>query len=457
MAFTPRQQLLQSCAIAHAVIASKKTTAKGGQRRCAKKAGSRKGRFTTRRKRRSVRDVHNELGRNLFRRAYRMHIETLFDLYQAIKSNLFLVLKYKTDRKSAPNGRIHPSVRLASALRIFAGGEAPDICSTFGISKTVVHDSVSQVTEAVNMTENLAIKFPSDHTEQKAIAQGFKEKSTIGLDTCVSPVDGMLIWMHKPWDAECKQAGVGSKKFFCGRKKKFGLNMQGSCDHLYRFTNISIRFPAATSDFLAFEASPFRQLLETSGFLAEGLCLFGDNAYVNKSYMATPYTNVPAGDSRDSYNFFHSQLRITIECAFGILVSRWGLLRKPMPAKFTIKKIVSIVECLCRLHNFLINVKKENNVVPAHTAQDELNLALDGAIPMPFRQLEELNGESIVLPDQILHGGHHFDDDPNQEARRSCTENSARAQSGGSVSLPREIMYNKVKDGDFRRPTARSY
>ena len=47
MAITPKQQLLQSCAIVHAVIASKKTTTKGGQGRCAKKAGCRKGRFTT--------------------------------------------------------------------------------------------------------------------------------------------------------------------------------------------------------------------------------------------------------------------------------------------------------------------------------------------------------------------------------------------------------------------------
>ena len=43
MAFTPRQQLLQSCAIAHAVMAGKKTTGKGGQRKCAKKQVPEKG------------------------------------------------------------------------------------------------------------------------------------------------------------------------------------------------------------------------------------------------------------------------------------------------------------------------------------------------------------------------------------------------------------------------------
>ena len=43
---------------------------------------------------------------------------------------------------------------------------------------------------------------------------------------------------------------------------------------------------------MAFEASPLRAMLEKDGFLAPGLCLFGDNAYVNRYYMVTPYPNV---------------------------------------------------------------------------------------------------------------------------------------------------------------------
>jgi hypothetical protein len=39
--------------------------------------------------------------------------------------------------------------------------------------------------------------------------------------------------------------------------------------------------------------------------------LFGDNAYLNSSFMATPYPNVsidPAKKTKDDYNFYHSQL-----------------------------------------------------------------------------------------------------------------------------------------------------
>jgi hypothetical protein len=51
--------------------------------------------------------------------------------------------------------------------------------------------------------------------------------------------------------------------------------------------------------------------------------LFGDNAYLNTPYMATPFTNV-SGDANqaaeDSHNFYHSQLCIWAECSFGMLV-----------------------------------------------------------------------------------------------------------------------------------------
>lgn len=52
--------------------------------------------------------------------------------------------------------------------------------------------------------------------------------------------------------------------------------------------------------------------------------------------MATPFTNI-AGDpnrvAEDAYNFYHPQLRINVECAFGMLVQRWGILRMAMPKK----------------------------------------------------------------------------------------------------------------------------
>jgi hypothetical protein len=101
------------------------------------------------------------------------------------------------------------------------------------------------------------------------------------------------------------------------------LNCQSVCDVGGRFLDMSILYPGSTSDGLAFEGMSLYHQLE-NGLLDKGLCLFGDNAYLNSVYMATPYTS--ASGSRDNYTFFHSQLRICIECVFGMFTQQWGIL-----------------------------------------------------------------------------------------------------------------------------------
>jgi len=146
------------------------------------RSSSRKGRFTVIRKQRSVRQVYSESGKGVFCRAYRMNLDTFFNLYQEIKPSLFRVLAYNPDRDFAPNGRVHPTVCLACFLRIYAGGEAPDIRSTFGVSKSVVHDSVDYIAQAVNETHRFDITFPTDHSEQQKITDGFKALSDVDID-----------------------------------------------------------------------------------------------------------------------------------------------------------------------------------------------------------------------------------------------------------------------------------
>ena len=162
--------------------------------------------------------------------------------------------------------------------------------------------------------------------------------------------------------------------------EKFGINLQATCDHRRRFLNISMKYPGATSDFVAFDTSMFHGEICTPGFLAPGLCLFGDNAYVNQTYMATPYPNISDNCFKDDYNFYHSQLRISIECAFGMLVSRWGILQKPLSSNYTIRKIVYLVNCLCRLHNYLIDACSGEETVPDHTSHDLLQIHMDGGV-----------------------------------------------------------------------------
>ena len=316
--------------------------------------------------RRTVDDIYQCLGPIYFRRAYRMSYESFWQLHDllspAMKDVASSVRRYIPKRHSyksppVPNGNISTSVRLGIALRYFAGGSPYDIMVKYGVSHSSMFESVWIVVEAVNATKSFDISYPSGHDEQRSIALGFKNASKVKFDCCAGAIDGILIWMHKPSLKEAQKAGVGQKKFLCGRKNKFGLNCQAVSDVRGKILDISITYGGSSSDCLAFEASDLHKRLE-NGLLASGLVLFGDNAYLNSNFMATPYPNVAGVEkerSKDNYNFYHSQLRIRIECAFGILVQRWGILRMAMPKGLSIPKIIALVNAVAKLHNFCID------------------------------------------------------------------------------------------------------
>lgn len=97
------------------------------------------------------------------------------------------------------------------------------------------------------------ISFPSTNADQITVACGFKSKSEIDINVCVGAIDGMLIWILEPDKDDVDLYGFSPKKFFCGRQKKFGLNMQAVFDASYCFLGVEIRFPSSTSDYFRFE------------------------------------------------------------------------------------------------------------------------------------------------------------------------------------------------------------
>ena len=123
-------------------------------------------------------------------------------------------MNYNPEIEKGANGRIDPSLRLACALRVFAGGDPVDITLSLGMPKTAVHDSVTYIIGSILKSDKLQIAFPTNHDDQKKIAEEFDQNSQANFTNCVGAIDGMLIWMEKPSEKDCKKVGVGSKKFY---------------------------------------------------------------------------------------------------------------------------------------------------------------------------------------------------------------------------------------------------
>jgi len=149
--------------------------------------------------------------------------------------------------------------------------------------------------------------------------------------------------------------------------------------------------------------------------------------------MAVPYKGAQVGP-KDAYNVFHSQLRINIECAFGMLVHRWGVLRKPIPVNMSIDKTTHLVLALCKLHNFCID--ERDSSISSPTRFDTANIANESGDMTVSRR----------TPNRNLVGGGHHANDLGGRLRRHSAPNDVR-------NLPRNILLRSlIAQGKTSRP-----
>ena len=146
--------------------------------------------------------------------------------------------------------------------------------------------------------------------------------------------------------------------------------------------------------------------------------------------MVTPYPTVSSG-GKDDYNFYHSQLHVRVECTFGMLVGRWGILRAEIPQNISISRTISLVHVLVKLHNFCIDETLEPEGIPETTINDEHYLMLqpDGSLTM------DVNEWGVSVPAGLMDCGHQREDMPLANRRQRLDD--------AELKLPREIFFSK--------------
>ena len=126
--------------------------------------------------------------------------------------------------------------------------------------------------------------------------------------------------------------------------------------------------PGATPDVIAHLAGPMHAAVK-SGKLGKKWQFVGDSAfpndYENPSFL-TPFTRFDLRDAvtqkaRDNYNYYLSQLRINIECCFGMLVNKFRVLTRSLETTSLSRAILTFRVCCC-LHNFIIDDRLDSAV-----------------------------------------------------------------------------------------------
>ena len=84
----------------------------------------------------------------------------------------------------------------------------------------------------------------------------------------------------------------------------------------------------------------------------------GDAAYTLTDQCIIPFTGSQRlNPTKGSFNYFFSQVRIRIEMAFGLLTTKWQILKKSLFVSLSVGS--EVLECISRLHNYCIDIRSQ--------------------------------------------------------------------------------------------------
>nr|CAI5862351.1 unnamed protein product [Callosobruchus analis] len=158
---------------------------------------------------------------------------------------------------------------------------------------------------------------------------------------------------------------TGSKHY--NYKGFFSVVLQALVDAHYKFLSVDVGAYGRQSDSGVFSESNLFQHMETGSFpfpqprqmpgstMTLRYVILGDQGYPLKKYLLRPYPTGTAERPRETeiYNYRLSRARRTVECAFGILVSKWRCLKTELQVEP--HHVDKLVLTACLLHNILID------------------------------------------------------------------------------------------------------
>ena len=336
-------------------------------------------------KRKRIRDVelpyHCKRKRILWSPLVRTLGSDEFHKHHRISNALFQKIHKKIERHIKTNSKyarrtccrgdvshIDSRSRLSMLLKHLAGSKTQDIYHAHGVSRTAVVQAITTTMDAI--IQEFPIKpFPfDDETALQKLADGFKNKSTGGLfENVVGAFDGYLLTICK----RCigKKSGVQDpSKYYC-RKGYYAVNCQVSCDSNRKVTSLSMLCPGAVPDTLAHKKGTMHQAL-MAGKLPTRFMFIGDNAYPDSEQMLTPCTRSKMKHDvhgyMDNYNFYLSQLRINIECTFGMIINKFAILQSALLTTKLSFACKTFMVC-CILHNLCIDERLEREDTQARS------------------------------------------------------------------------------------------
>jgi hypothetical protein len=291
-------------------------------------------------------------------------------------------------------GYINGETKLAITLRLMAGGSFLDIAALYCCGYTYTNE-IFHATIAKWICNDEVIKFEGlDYLENiPFMLENAKAFSSTGchqgiFSGVIGSLDGWLVKIRRPRKSDM----VGDIASFYCRKGFYAVNVQAIVNKNKLVLWRSIKCRGAEHDSNAFKKSElYKKLLQKASDLRDlGLYFVGDSAYSIRSFLQVPYDNAVPQSAEDCFNYHLSTCRIWVECAFGEIDMRWGILWRPL--QFGLEKNIKVIDAALRLHNFIILRRESEDQTGEYEgyAQESLEFLRDN----PFEQVGVFNASN---------------------------------------------------------------
>lgn len=261
------------------------------------------------------------------------------------------------------------------------GDQIWSIALSYRVGESTVKNIIAEVCAAIAIVLGSECLILPSEEKWKLISSDFLYYWNI--PNCLGAIDGKHFQIQAP-------ANSGSDHF--NHKNTFSLIMLAVCDANYKFTFVQIGDMGSKGDAAIFADSPLsdavfnpailnlpKGIAPLPGYNNSTPCYFvGDDAFPLSTRIMKPYPGSHLEIKKKIFNYRLSRARRTIENAFGILVSRFRVFRKPIA--LDVNLATSIIHAGVCLHNFI----KERN--------DAMEPSLRRYSPPEFFDWEDASG-----------------------------------------------------------------
>ncbi|CAH1989520.1 unnamed protein product [Acanthoscelides obtectus] len=232
-------------------------------------------------------------------------------------------------------------VKLEVAICFLSSGISYRLLAIFfRISKSSISKCIPEVCDVMYQALDEYLQVP-DKRKWEDIQVGFHHRWN--FPGCCGAIDGKHVAIQAPPN------NCGSEYY--NYKGTNSLVLLAVVDHdcCVKYVDIG-SYGRNSDDGGVFQASSLYPVLENGSLLPEGGFLVGDDAFPLKIYLLKRYPNEPT-IAEKIYNYSFDRARRIVENAFGILVSRFRILAKPIQLQE--KTAIKMIRTTCVLHNWL--------------------------------------------------------------------------------------------------------